>query len=168
VLRCLFEAWPAALAFEALWERVRARLPHVGDGDRLNLAEVLLSCYLDGVVELHLRPPALAAAAGERPRASAVARYQAAAGQPLCNLRHCPVDLDAFDRLVLQQLDGTRGRPALLEALAGLVASGAIKAEQGGAALRDAAVLREALRQALDASLDRIARKALLVAAEGP
>ena len=101
-------------------------------------------------------------------RASALARFQAAAGRPLCNLRHSTVALDPFDRLVLQQLDGTRGRPALVEALAGLVASGAIKAEQEGAAVRDPTIVREALGQALAASLDRIASSALLVAAEGP
>jgi methyltransferase-like protein len=120
------------------------------------------------MVEVRLRPSALAARAGEQPRASALARYQAAADQPLCSLRHSTVTLDPFDRLVLQQLDGTRGRPALLDVLAGLVASGALTAEQGGAAVRDPAVVREALRHALDASLDRIARGALLVAAEGP
>src|SRR5204862_7116227 len=128
----------------------------------------LLDCYLAGMVELHLRPPALAAEAGERPRASALARFQAAANQPLCNLRHSTVALDPFDRLVLQQLDGTRERSALVEALAGLVANGAIKAEQEGAAVRDPAVVREALGQALAASLDRIAGSALLVAAEAP
>src|SRR5260370_15266253 len=120
------------------------------------------------MVGLTSRQPALAVEAGERPRGSALARFQAAAGQPLCNLRHCTVALDPFDRLVLQQLEGTRGRPALVEALAGLVASGAIKAEQGSAAVRDPAVVREALCQALAASLDRIAGSALLVAAEGP
>jgi methyltransferase-like protein len=166
-LRCLSEAWPAALSFEALWERVRDRGPHAGgDGGRLHLAEALLQCYAARMVDLHLRPPALAARAGERPRASALARLQAAAGQPLCNLRHGIVVLEPFDRLVLQQLDGTRGRPTLVEALAGMAASGAIAVGQGGAAVRDPAVVRDALRQALGASLDRIARCALLDAAE--
>jgi methyltransferase-like protein len=166
-LRCLAEVWPAALAFDALWERVRARLPHAGgDGDRRSLPQALLDCYLAGMVELHLRPPALAVEAGERPRASALAQFQAAAGQPLSNLRHRTVALDLFDRLVLQQLDGTRGRPALVEALAGLVASGAITVQQGGAAVHDPAAIREALRQSLGASLDRLAGSALLVAAE--
>src|SRR5439155_1035282 len=71
------------------------------------------------------------------------------------------------DDPVLQQLDGTRGRPALIEALADLVASGAMAFERNGAAVRDLAVVRDALRQSLGASLDRIARNALLVAAEG-
>src|SRR5260370_15459129 len=103
------------------------------------------------MVGLTSRQPALAVEAGERRRASALARFQAAAGQPLCNLRHRTVALDPFDRLVLQQLDGTRGRPALVEVLAGLVASGAIKVDQGGAAVRDLAVVRDALRQSLGA-----------------
>jgi methyltransferase-like protein len=166
-LHCLYEAWPAAVAFEALWERVRDRGPPTGgDGGRRHLAEALLQGYVGRMVDLHLRPPALAARAGERPRASALARLQAAAGRPLCNLRHGPVTLDPFDQLVLQQLDGTRGRAALVEALAGMAASGTIAVGQGGAAARDPSVIRDALRQALGASLDRIARCALLVADE--
>jgi methyltransferase-like protein/SAM-dependent methyltransferase len=150
-LRCLAEAWPAALAFDALWERVRSRLPHLGEAERQNLAESLLRCYFARTVELRACPPALTVEAGERPRASALARVQAAANQPLCNLCHRTVTLEPFDRLVLQQLDGTRGRPALAEALA-----------VGTAKTPDA------LLPSLDASLDRIARNGLLVAAERP
>jgi hypothetical protein len=69
--RCLFEAAPAALAFDALWERVHARLPRAGgDVDRDNFADVLLHCYLDGIVEVQLRPPTLTVEASERPNAT--------------------------------------------------------------------------------------------------
>lgn len=159
-LRCLFEAWPAALAFDVLWERVRARVTHLGDGERLKLAEALLQCYFARTIDLRLCPPPLAAEAGERPRASALARLQAMADRPLCNLRHCAVALHPFDRQVLQQLDGTRDRSALADALAGLLASGGSAPQDSGPA-----VGRDAPLQSLSASLDRIARSALLVPA---
>jgi methyltransferase-like protein len=120
------------------------------------------------MVDLHLRPPPLAVEPGERPRASALARHQAVANQPVCNLHHRTVTLSSFDQLVLQQLDGRCGRPALVEALAALVASGEIKVQHEGELVHDQAVLQSALRQSVDASLDRIARNALLVAADGP
>jgi methyltransferase-like protein len=168
-LRCLFEAWPAALTFEALWEQVRARLPSlVNDDGRLELADALLQCYLARMVNLHLRPPTLAAEPGARPRASALARFQAATNLPVCNLYHRAVTLNPFDQMVLRQLDGTRGRPAVVEAMAALVASGVLKVHKDGAAVHDHALLQNALEQSLGASLDRIAQNALLEASDGP
>lgn len=165
-LRCLSDAWPAALAFGDLWDGVRARLPQAGgEGARLGLAEALLQCYLSKVVELHSRPPGLAVDPGERPRGSPLARLQAASGRPLSNLRHRNVTLDPFDLLVLQQLDGTRDRATLVEALAGLAADGLFGVEHDGRAVGDPGRVRDALRQSLDGSLHRIARSALLVAA---
>jgi methyltransferase-like protein/SAM-dependent methyltransferase len=160
-LRCLFESLPGALSFDALFEQVRARLPNLAITvtHRPHLAEMLLHCYFAGLVELRARPPALAVAAGERPRASPLAMFQAASDQPLCNLCHHSVTLNPFDRLVLQQLDGTRGREALVDALAGLAAS--------SAAVRDLAGDHDGLRQAIVTSFDRIARSGLLVAAAG-
>src|SRR5262249_44719738 len=101
-LRCLFEAWPAPLTFEALWQQVRARLPFlVNDDGRLELADALLQCYLARMVNLHLRPPTLAAEPGARPRPRPLARFQAAANLPLCNLYHRAVTLNPFEQMVL-------------------------------------------------------------------
>jgi hypothetical protein len=67
--------------------------------------------------------------------------------------------LQPFDRVVLQYLDGTRERPALIEALAGRLATGTITAPPD---------LALGLAKALDASLERIARGGLLIATETP
>jgi hypothetical protein len=69
-------------------------------------------------VEFRLTPPRLIATVSERPRATALARYQAAADIPVVNLRHEVVAIDALDRRVLRHLDGTRDRGRLLRALA--------------------------------------------------
>jgi methyltransferase-like protein len=165
-LHSLSEAAPAALSFEALWQRVRAAVPHLGDDGRKELTDALLQCYFSRMVELVLAPPRLAVEGGERPCASALARLQAAASPTLCNLRHGAVTLDSFDRVVLQQLDGTRDGPALAEALARLAADGTFKVEHGGSAVRDPAVLRDVMRQALGPALERLGRSALLLPAD--
>jgi methyltransferase-like protein/SAM-dependent methyltransferase len=121
----LAEAWPAAVPFHDLTAAALARLgreagpgppadpPHSG----LLLAS-LLKCAAPGAVEFRLTPPRLVVGVSERPRATALARYQAAAGVPVVSLRHQAVTPDALDRRVLRHLDGSRDRGQLLQALA--------------------------------------------------
>lgn len=100
----LHRAWPAALRFSAL------------AGDRpQRLGEALLEAHASRLVDLHVRPPAVATTAGERPVAFAVARRQAAEGNELVtSLRHENVRLDdALGRELLARLDGTSDRNAL-------------------------------------------------------
>jgi hypothetical protein len=132
VLARLGAAWPGALRLSEL------------AGDRLQrLGEALLQAHAERIVDLHVTPPSVVPAPGERPRASALARRQAAAGRPLITtLRHDEVRLDDdLARELLPLLDGSRDRTALLAALD----------PPGGA-------------EALDAVLDRLAQLALLVA----
>jgi methyltransferase-like protein len=106
----LSEIWPQALRFP--------ELPPGSDTGRL--AEVLLQGYRVGLLELHTLPPQFATAAGERPVASPLARLQVQDGPVVTTLRHTLVELDdAIDRRVLQLLDGTRNREALIEEVRG-------------------------------------------------
>jgi len=76
------------------------------------------ACYA-GSVELYVDPPALAAAAGERPVASPVVRWQASRQPSVTNLRHETLRID--DPLALALLvraDGTRTRADLAAAMA--------------------------------------------------
>jgi hypothetical protein len=100
------------------------------------------------VVQLHAQPPAVSARAGAHPRVSALARLQAGSGTTVATLRHGTVRIDDdLDRAVLRLLDGTRDRAALRAELAGF----------GGLA-------GDELAERVEASLERIARSALLVA----
>jgi methyltransferase-like protein len=110
----LRRAWPAALAFSDL------------AGDRpQRLGEALLEAHAARLVDLHVRPPAVATAAGERPVAPPLARHQAAQGATrVVNLRHEPIELeDEAARELLARLDGSRDRAALLEELRALPGS---------------------------------------------
>jgi hypothetical protein len=101
----LGKAWPAAIP-------VRDLIPDGADG--AGLCEALLSGCAVGVVKLHVRPPGLVPKAGERPRASALTRHEAATGDTFSSLRHAVVKVEnEFGRRVLMLLDGTRDRAAL-------------------------------------------------------
>jgi hypothetical protein len=79
----------------------------------------MLEAYVARVVQLQSTPPPVSAAAGERPRASELARAQCAAGLPaVCSLLHVNARVeDELDRRLLTLLDGTRDRAALRRAL---------------------------------------------------
>jgi protein-L-isoaspartate O-methyltransferase len=90
------------------------------------LETLLRDAYVGGVVNLHLQPPAVAIAPPERPRASVLARWQAAQQQQdLTTLVHTRVRVpDPNARQLLQLLDGTRTREQLIAATEGAVPIG--------------------------------------------
>jgi methyltransferase-like protein/2-polyprenyl-3-methyl-5-hydroxy-6-metoxy-1,4-benzoquinol methylase len=158
-LRCLFEAWPRALSFAGLWSAVQARLGPTTpeEGQRL-LAGVLLECYLTNLVGLHVHPPEFLLEVSPRPVASPLARFQAATSAAITNRRHRLVSLSPFDRLVVQHLDGTRDRGALLDMLVELAERKVLTVdgtEQGE--------VRAALDTELTGSLERLAKSAVLL-----
>ena len=80
---------------------------------------LLRDAYVGGVVNLHVHPPALVTRPPARPRASALARYQATRGEDVTTLTHARVRIpDANARRLLAMLDGTRAVPALVSATA--------------------------------------------------
>ena len=83
------------------------------------LETVLRDAYVGGVVNLHVHPPQVATVAGERPMASALARWQALRSEELTTLAHTRVRVpDPNARRLLTLLDGTRDRAALQAAAA--------------------------------------------------
>ena len=103
----LIEAWPRPLPFQNL-------LAKAGSEHRDALREIILATYSAGLVELHSLPPAFVAAAGERPEASPLARWQARSGPRLTTLRHTVIEAEGeIERRLVVLLDGTRDRAAL-------------------------------------------------------
>jgi SAM-dependent methyltransferase len=81
---------------------------------RATLLRELLNCWMNGMLELYVDPPAvLAQAPSDKPRASLVARYLAAQNQAPINQRHGNIPVDATQRRFIQLLDGTRTRDQL-------------------------------------------------------
>jgi methyltransferase-like protein/16S rRNA G527 N7-methylase RsmG len=167
-LVALYEVWPSAVAFNDLWAQVCTRLGHHPEADALVaggptlLAESLLQCYLSEMVAFQLRPWGFVGTPGERPAVNALARHQAARGEPVTNLRHRLILLEPFDIQLLPYLDGTRDRQALRADLKSAIADGNLKTDDAAAVDSPDAGPFD-LDQALTASLQRLAKNALLV-----
>jgi SAM-dependent methyltransferase len=117
VVQAIGDVSPLPAAFDEL-------IPYAGGRDALR--EILFSLMIAGCVDLHVNEFPCEEEVTERPRASRLARYQAAQGGNVTNACHIPVELDDEARRLLLLLDGTRkvselqGRPrAALEWLAG-------------------------------------------------
>jgi SAM-dependent methyltransferase len=117
--------WPATVRFGELLALARAELTASEQGARSEaddtrvLGEALLRAYAVNLVELHVHQPPFITTPAKRPRASAVARRQAALGQAVTTLRHTTLRIDdATGRRLITLLDGTRDRAALERELA--------------------------------------------------
>lgn len=85
---------------------------------RATLLRELLDCWMNGMLELYIDPPAvLAQEPGDKPRASAIARYLAAQNQAPINQRHGSITVDAAQRRCIELLDGSRTREQLANEL---------------------------------------------------
>ncbi|HEX3974857.1 MAG TPA: methyltransferase regulatory domain-containing protein [Solirubrobacteraceae bacterium] len=118
----LCERWPEPVALPELVTAAarRAGTAPVSGEARRGLRRVLLDAHLAHLVLLSAGASALTAHPGPRPRASALARAQSAAGTRVLSTLipgNVPLD-DEADRRLLALLDGTRDRPALADQLA--------------------------------------------------
>lgn len=81
---------------------------------------LIADACVSNLLILHLHPPAVVPVPGERPRASAFARYEAATREELTSLLHTRVRIpDAKVRRLVTLLDGSRDRAALVAQING-------------------------------------------------
>lgn len=166
-LQCLAEAWPETVPFDDLVERVGARLaapPPATSENRQGFAEVLVSCWVTGFVELLAHPGRLAARGGERPLASPLARLQAERGIRLTSLSHRVVEVPELARRALLLLDGRRDRAALAEALGREIEGDGSVLTHDGKPAAEAARTSGGLAEAIEQSLTLLGRAGLLLA----
>lgn len=153
----LTRAWPRSVPFEALLAAVRAE---TGGGEEVEflLTALILATYGRNSAALYLDPPQLTNEVSARPVASPLARLQAKHFTVLTDLRHNTVTLpEKTATEVLQNLDGTRDRAALLALLADLARRGVLVPKEGAA---DAPFFEATL----DRLLSGFAKSALLLA----
>ena len=123
-LRPLLEQVPVSVPFPELQER--SGLP-AGE-----LAEALVAAFDVGAVAFHAIPSPASDTAGERPRASALARSQARPGTVVTTLLNQLVRVtDEPTAQLLRLLDGTRDRAAILEAFPGPLDPAALEGALG-------------------------------------
>ncbi|HEY0079180.1 MAG TPA: class I SAM-dependent methyltransferase [Pyrinomonadaceae bacterium] len=174
----LGELWPLTLAFDDLLHAAHRRLgveatsstvetpTSSPETDARLLSNILWQLYAANLVELHLAPSHFVLQPGERPLASPLARLQLQRSPVVTSLRHTSVNVaDEFGRRLLQMLDGTRDRAALLRELRALVEAGVPLLEDGDQpAVSDAPPASDALAEHLERNLSSLARHALLLA----
>jgi len=109
LLDALVASAPASLPVATL--RGAAALPRP-------LEAILTDAFVANIVTLHVHPPAVAAVASERPRASALARFEAGTQEHVTSQLHARVRLpDPNARRLLALLDGATDRAALARAI---------------------------------------------------
>jgi methyltransferase-like protein/SAM-dependent methyltransferase len=134
-LLLLISMSPQAIPFDVLLDAARERLAaeEMALPDREDDARALSTTLLRGfttslaLIELHIWNPPFALQAGERPYASRIARFQAAAGyEQVASLRHERVSIDPFVRLVLPFLDGQHSVDAVVDQVVKQIKAGAL------------------------------------------
>ncbi|MCU0705856.1 MAG: class I SAM-dependent methyltransferase [Fimbriiglobus sp.] len=166
----LQQAYPATTPFDALRRQARAQLggnpddPARADEDTNLLAVGLLNCYMSSdLVELHGMPITFCRTPGERPVALPHARLSAAANSTAANRRHEVIRLSEFDRRLIPLLDGTRDRPALVNELTDVAASGSLTVRRDNVPITDRGEIHAALASIIDEALNKVAGMAVLV-----
>jgi methyltransferase-like protein/protein-L-isoaspartate O-methyltransferase len=168
----LHSHWPKAMDLKSLSDQVRLRLieseipvSEEGSQDQLQLAADLLHCYSLKGLCLHSWQADMVNAAGDHPRISEVARYQAEKGENrIVNQRHETVSLDAFSSKLVPLLNGQRTREELLARMIKLRKDGALVVKYEESVITEENELRSAFDTTLTQALEKLARAALLVA----
>jgi methyltransferase-like protein/cyclopropane fatty-acyl-phospholipid synthase-like methyltransferase len=152
-------AWPSTVPFEELHRR--ACLEETDDGESLSLA--LLNTYIaTDLIELHAAP-IRAGAAGEKPAVlPSVRAILGMGGTTAANLRHDVFRPNALERQLIELLDGTRDRGAIISALTAMAVNGELTVQADGQPLTDPAAISEALSPVLEKTLTALEQAALL------
>jgi SAM-dependent methyltransferase/methyltransferase-like protein len=162
MLHILADAAPRAVGFDDLRSAIVARLRESTDPDAHSLADdpldvagAALQCAPAGLIEFVSLPSAFVNRVSARPKASALARWQAIHVHQVSSLGHWTVPLTPIEQFLLQYLDGTADRGALVRRVEAALASGQLSAGSRPGAVDIAA--------AVDEVLARMARAGLLV-----
>jgi len=169
-LRALKQDWPMPVAFADLLARCKvdaagAGFPADEAGAEEFFAGEMLTAMAAGVVEWRLSPVPFTTVVADMPATTSLARLQATQGYKVTNLRGELVTLDEIHRQTLLQLDGSRGRAQLTDALLAPIRRGelVLQRDSDKQPVTDEAEMRKLLGPALDKVLANFARRALLL-----
>ena len=137
LLHVLHGVWPGSLDHASATHVLAEATRRTGGEEPAPelLDRMVYQAVLGQVVSAHLLDPPLAARLPERPFVSPVARYEAAAEEPVTHLLNGSSELDPLDRFVVRLLDGTRTRDDVAAALREALEAGRLEpTATGGAA----------------------------------
>ena len=170
----LYQQWPQAIEFKELVIQATLQLSTASQGTYKipenptiledTLAEVLLKCYLGGVIEATIYPPQCVTAISETPKVSDLALAQIEQGNDtVSNLRGEQLRYPPLFKDIIPALDGQHDEAALLEVLGDLTTRGIVVANKDGQPVGPEAVTPDMLQEFLQEILTHLANKALLV-----
>jgi methyltransferase-like protein/cyclopropane fatty-acyl-phospholipid synthase-like methyltransferase len=164
----LQEAWPRAIPLDDLVDEVMKRRGLPPEERKLTRAKVglnLLTSYSVRAVEFRTWQADFVNKVSDRPRVSSLSLYLGKNGksQVVVNQRHESVNLDVVGQNLIGILDGSNDRAAMLEHLFTVTEKGVLNVNRDGKRIEDPVAVRDALRQALEAALGKMAAAALLV-----
>jgi methyltransferase-like protein len=116
-----------------------------------------------GAINIHSDAGLATTMVTDPPITSGLARYQAALGTSVTNLRHQTVKLQDPDRLVLQHADGTKSARDLATLLAERIVAGEFKLELNSQEISDAGSVQQQCQLYLPQLMQRFAANGLLV-----
>ena len=156
----LATAYPATVSIDAL----------TGAGpDSIRVAKVLLRLLSEGRATVSTLPLAVGGGTEARPRAWALARAEAAMGQPfVTSMRHIAVELPRVAVGVTARLDGTNDRNALAQWLARAIAAGAVHLPDQKAPLPGGEALVAVAHSHVEETLRHLAMGAVLLPPSAP
>jgi len=168
-LNYLADQFPRAIPFNDLITYIDKTTDSEGEATHHLIGEILLKCYLKGLIEWHLHPAEFTITVSEKPQTTPLARYEAKAGNRITNLRCDMVFVENVICLhLLPYLDGTRDHEALLALLLQWVKAGTLKlkisSENEEIAELDDGQMRNLMKQLLEEALTLLAQTALLQA----
>jgi methyltransferase-like protein len=154
---------PRVVSFADLQRLIAARLANDPDegnrrlaDDTAALAAVLLHCASGGLVEFRMLPSRFVLEAGNRPKASGLARWQAIYFDSVTALPHWSIQLSGMERFLLKYLDGSNDRSQLVRLTERAFVAGDLK-------LGDVRPTREQLLGVVDDVVARLGRAGVLV-----
>ena len=131
-----------------------------------DITRAIFNMVLAGLAEISTEPIMAAAQTSQKPRALAIARFDAKDGSNwTTNVRHETVSLSIVQRAVLPLLDGAHDSHALSRAVQDLVASGALTFQRGGEPLLDPDDIAKAIDEHIAEALRAFHFAALLAPA---
>jgi SAM-dependent methyltransferase/methyltransferase-like protein len=168
-LAVLCSEWPCSVSFPTLLHRAAAELAGAQGNAEAITAEETLSAALAhahqaGFLTLHVHPYRVVNRAGKWPAVSRLARYQLERGELATNQLHASIRFpDSLSRRLVQLLDGTRDRPALIAELTRAVLQGEADLFENQVPITAPDTVQALMAKRLEEGLASLAREAMLV-----
>ncbi len=114
----LSQSYPRYVHFDDLLEKARDFSATKTETDAKDLSNYLLEIYRSGLLELHIFQPPFTTKVSDKPKVSELVRHQLKSTQFITTQRCITINIsDEFSRKLLQLLDGTRDKQALIRDL---------------------------------------------------